>query len=67
VHDTFFHSAVACYNIGPARAIEDVVARSPSRFTMIKSGLGLPGMTLLADSAVLGRVAQRKSEKASDI
>jgi len=66
VHDTFFQSAVACYNIGPARAIEDVVARSPSRFTVIKSGLGLPGMTLLVDSAVLGRAAQRQSEKASD-
>jgi len=58
VHDTFFQSAESGYNVGPARAIEDVVARFPARFMVIKSGLGLPGMTLLVDSAVLGRAVQ---------
>ena len=52
-HDTFYQSAESGYNVGPARAIEDVVARFPGRFTTITSGLGLPGMTLLADSVVL--------------
>jgi hypothetical protein len=56
VHDTFFQSAEVGYNIGPARAIGDVVARYPLRFTTIASGLGLPGMTLLADSAMLAGV-----------
>jgi cephalosporin hydroxylase len=56
VHDTFFQSAESGYNVGPARAIENVVARYPLRFTSITSGLGLPGMTLLADSAMLAEV-----------
>jgi cephalosporin hydroxylase len=47
-HDTFFQSAESNYNVGPARAIGEVVERFPSRFKIIKSGLGLPGMTLLA-------------------
>ncbi len=53
VHDTFFQSSESGYNVGPARAIEDILARHPLRFTIIKSGLGLPGMTLLADSKML--------------
>jgi cephalosporin hydroxylase len=47
-HDTFFQSADSNYNVGPARAIDEIVAKFPSRFSVIKSGLGLPGMTLLA-------------------
>lgn len=47
-HDTFFQSAESKYNVGPARAIDEVVAKYPSRFRIVKSGLGLPGMTLLA-------------------
>jgi cephalosporin hydroxylase len=47
-HDTFFQSADSNYNVGPARAVDDVVRSFPGRFTIIKSGLGLPGMTLLA-------------------
>jgi cephalosporin hydroxylase len=52
-HDTFYQSAQSGYNVGPAQAIEDIIARFPSRFTVIKSGLGLPGMALLADRAML--------------
>jgi hypothetical protein len=47
-HDTFFQSSDSNYNVGPARAVDDVVESFPGRFKVIKSGLGLPGMTLLA-------------------
>jgi hypothetical protein len=47
-HDTFFQSAESNYNVGPARAVDEIVAKFPSRFKVINSGLGLPGMTLLA-------------------
>lgn len=47
-HDTLFQSAESNYNVGPALAIDEVVKRFPSRFQILKSGLGLPGMTLLA-------------------
>lgn len=46
-HDTFFQSAESNYNVGPARAIDEIVEKFPSRFHLVKSGLGLPGMTLL--------------------
>lgn len=47
-HDTFFQSTESNYNVGPARAIDEIIAKFPSRFRVVKSGLGLPGMTLLA-------------------
>lgn len=47
-HDTFFQSSESNYNVGPARAIDEIIEKFPSRFRVIKSGLGLPGMTLLA-------------------
>jgi cephalosporin hydroxylase len=47
-HDSFFQSAESKYNVGPARAIDEIIEKFPSRFRIIKSGLGLPGMTLLA-------------------
>lgn len=47
-HDTFFQSADFGYNVGPARAVDDVMQSFPGRFKVIKSGLGLPGMTLMA-------------------
>jgi hypothetical protein len=47
-HDAFFQSAESNYNVGPARAIDEVIEKFPSRFRVVKSGLGLPGMTLLA-------------------
>ena len=47
-HDTFFQSAESKYNVGPARAVDEIVKKFPSRFQVVKSGLGLPGMTLLA-------------------
>ena len=47
-HDTFFQSAESNYNVGPALAIDEVLKRFPARFEVFKTGLGLPGMTLLA-------------------
>lgn len=47
-HDTFFQSAESNYNVGPARAIDEIVEKFPERFRVFQSGLGLPGMTLLA-------------------
>jgi cephalosporin hydroxylase len=47
-HDTFFQSAESNYNVGPARAIDEIVGKLPGRFRVVNSGLGLPGMTLLA-------------------
>ena len=47
-HDTFLQSAESNYNVGPARAIDEIVGKFPARFRVIKSGLGLPGMILLA-------------------
>jgi cephalosporin hydroxylase len=49
-HDTFFQSSESNYNVGPSLAIDEVVRTFPSRFKVIKSGLGLPGMTLLAST-----------------
>jgi cephalosporin hydroxylase len=47
-HDTFFQSEESNYNVGPARAIDEIIRKFPQRFRVVKSGLGLPGMTLLA-------------------
>lgn len=49
-HDTFVQSAEANYNVGPARAVDDVLQRFPGRFAVVKTGFGLPGMTLLAST-----------------
>jgi len=53
VHDTFFQSQEAGYNIGPSRAIGRALSQYPSRFKVIHSGPGLPGMTFLASTAAL--------------
>ena len=47
VHDTFYQSPESGYNIGPWRAIEEVMRGNPGRFKRMDSGLGLPGLTLL--------------------
>jgi cephalosporin hydroxylase len=47
LHDTFNQSSGSGYNVGPHRAIEDVLRAHPGRYKRIDSGLGLPGMTLL--------------------
>lgn len=47
LHDTFNQPAQAGYNIGPHKAIAQVLASHPGRFRRLESGLGLPGMTFL--------------------
>lgn len=48
LHDTFYQSSESGYNIGPHRAIADVLAgHADGLYRRIDSGLGLPGMTLL--------------------
>jgi len=47
VHDTFFQSAESGYNLGPHRAIADVLPRWPPPPRSIATQTGLPGMTLL--------------------
>jgi hypothetical protein len=42
VHDAFFQSAQSCYNVGPARAVDTIVARHSSRLTSLTSGLNPP-------------------------
>ena len=50
LHDAFYQSPESGYNIGPFRAIEEVLAKWPRRYRKVHSGLGLPGMTLLYPS-----------------
>lgn len=47
LHDTFYQSLESAYNVGPYRAIEDLLRSNGARYRRIDSGLGLPGMTLL--------------------
>jgi cephalosporin hydroxylase len=47
VHDTFYQSADSGYNIGPYRAVGDLLERVPGRYRRYDTGLGLPGMTFL--------------------
>jgi cephalosporin hydroxylase len=47
LHDAFYQSGESRYNVGPHRAIEEVVSALPGRYRMLHSGMGLPGMTLL--------------------
>jgi hypothetical protein len=48
VHDTFFQSPDSGYNVGPACAVQDVVAAHLNRFSVIATTTGLPGLTLVA-------------------
>jgi hypothetical protein len=47
LHDSFYQSSESGYNVGPYRAIEDLLTQMPNRFRRLDSGLGLPGMTFL--------------------
>ena len=46
LHDTFFQSPEAHYNIGPYQAIQEVLRAAPI-YKILRQELGLPGMTLL--------------------
>jgi hypothetical protein len=47
LHDTFFQSAESGYNTGPYQAIAEAMVAVSSRYRMLSTDLGLPGMTLL--------------------
>lgn len=47
VHDTFYQSGKSKYNIGPYRAVNDILSLKPNRYRTISQNLGLPGMTFL--------------------
>jgi cephalosporin hydroxylase len=59
VHDTFFQSADSGYNIGPYRAVAELLERFPGRYRRCDSGLGLPGMTFLWSAGPGGRDERR--------
>ncbi len=50
LHDTFMQSESSGYNVGPARAIQEVLSATPGWKT-IRTNTGLPGMTLVHPSA----------------
>ena len=62
-HDTFFQSAESNYNVGPARAIDEIVGKFPSRFRVIKSGLGLAGNDLAGRDVMRARRFTRRSSR----
>ena len=47
LHDTFYQSEDSGYNIGPYKAIEDVLGANKNQYKIIATNTGLPGMTLL--------------------
>ena len=47
LHDTFYQSSESGYNIGPYRAIIDVLSQYPKQYEIISTNTGLPGMTLI--------------------
>jgi hypothetical protein len=49
LHDTFYQSSEAGYNVGPCQAIREVLSKQENldRYKIIDTKTGLPGMTLL--------------------
>lgn len=47
LHDTFYQSVEAGYNIGPYQAIVDVAGAKNGTYRVLTQNIGLPGMTLL--------------------
>ncbi|MBU0568949.1 MAG: glycosyltransferase [Patescibacteria group bacterium] len=47
LHDTFYQSAESHYNIGPWKAINEMVSSPDNQYKKIELNTGLPGMTLL--------------------
>lgn len=50
IHDTFYQSVRSKYNIGPFRAIRNVLKRMPYKYKIISTNIGLPGITLLYEN-----------------
>ena len=47
LHDTFYQSEESKYNIGPNKAIKEVLTAQKSEYKNISTNMGLPGMTLV--------------------
>lgn len=47
LHDTFFQSEQSDYNVGPHKAIAEMLATKPEKYRVMSTTTGLPGMTLL--------------------
>lgn len=47
LHDTFYQSEDSGYNIGPYKAIEDVLGAEKNNYIVVSTQTGLPGMTLV--------------------
>lgn len=47
LHDTFYQSENANYNIGPNKAVKDVTSKYGDAYTVLSTGFGLPGMSLV--------------------
>lgn len=48
IHDTFFQSRKSGYNTGPYRAIQTALRETSSKYKVLSTNMGLPGMTLLS-------------------
>lgn len=53
IHDTFYQSRQSGYNIGPHRAIQGFLRANRSNYRILTTNMGLPGITLLYDPAIL--------------
>ena len=47
LHDTFYQSEQSGYNIGPYKAVAEILAAIPEQYRVMSTTTGLPGMTLL--------------------
>lgn len=47
LHDTFYQSEQSGYNIGPYKAVSEILATMPGTYRVMATTTGLPGMTLL--------------------
>ncbi len=47
IHDTFYQSPEAGYNVGPYQAVKDFFNSTSIPYDIISTNIGLPGMTLL--------------------
>lgn len=47
IHDTFFQSDDSGYNVGPYRAVTDILSSFPDKYGTMRTDTGLPGMTLV--------------------
>ncbi|MDP2385903.1 MAG: class I SAM-dependent methyltransferase [Bacteroidota bacterium] len=47
LHDTFYQSEEAKYNVGPHKAVKEVMAKHGEKYTVLSINMGLPGMSLV--------------------